>query len=157
MIKDMVPDLITATHDVFETMVGQPLSSEPPIVGEALRPRSNVVACVGVAGSISSLVAIYSTIDTANVIAAGLLGMSPDEVNGEMVDAIGETLNMVAGALRTRITERGMPCDITVPTVTVGSDFYTSYVSNVERMMCPFQFAELEGHEIFVELIVTSS
>ena len=157
MIKDMVPDLITSTHEVFDTMLGQRLTSDPPTMGEALRPRSNVVACVGMAGSVSGLVAIYSTMDTANVIAAGLLGMSPDELNGEMVDAIGETANMVAGSFRTRITERGISCDITVPTVTVGSDFYTSYVSNVERMMCPFQFTELEGNEIFVELIVSSS
>ena len=157
MIKDMVPDLVIATHDVFETMIGHRLSHDPPIAGEALRPRSNVVACVGIAGSVSGLVAIYSTTDTAKVIAAGLLGISPDELNGEMVDAIGEVANMVAGSFRTRISERGIQCDITVPTVTVGSDFYTSYVSNVERCMCPFKLAEHDEHEVCVELIVTKS
>jgi chemotaxis protein CheX len=154
MIKDMVPDLVTATHEVFETMVGQPLQHESPVEGEALRPQSNVVACVGMAGSVSGCVAIYSTKDTAFVIAASLLDMPPDEVNGEMVDAIGEIANMVAGSFRTRLTDSGHPCDITVPTVTVGSDFYTSYVKSVERMMCPFTFSNDKGHEIFVELIL---
>ena len=155
MIKDMVPELMSATHEVFETMVGRRLCSEPPIAGEALRPRSNVVACVGIAGEISGVVALYATSDTANLIAGALLGVSPGEVNGEMADAIGEIANMVAGSFRRRITDRGVQCDITVPTVTVGSDFYTSYVSNVERIMCPFQLVELDGHEIFVELILT--
>ena len=103
MIKEMVPDLTTATCEVFETMVGQPLRQEPPIAGETQLPHSNVVASVGIAGSVSGVVAIHSTSDTADVIAAGLLGVEPDEVDGEMADAFGEVANMVAGSFRTQL------------------------------------------------------
>jgi hypothetical protein len=41
---------------------------------------------------------------------------------------------------------------ISVPTVTVGSDFYTKFVSDVQRVLCPFRMGETE---VLVELIVT--
>ncbi len=143
--------LIDSTRDVFEKMILRDLSFGIPIEGDALRPRSNVVATVSFAGSESGVVVFYSTIDAANEIAGSLLGMEPAEVNGEMPDAIGEVANMIAGAFRTRMTEAGHPWVISIPTVTVGSDFYTKYVSDVRRILCPFQMGE---KEVFVELIM---
>ena len=146
--------LIDSTRDVFETMIQRELKFGVPIEGDALRPRSNVVGTVSFAGSESGVVVFYSTIDAAREIAAALLGMSPDEVNGEMPDAIGEVTNMIAGAFRTKMTEIGHPWVISIPTVTVGSDFYTKYVSDVRRVLCPFQMGE---KEVFVELILMRS
>jgi chemotaxis protein CheX len=68
-----------------------------------------------------------------------------------MPDAIGEITNMIAGALRTKMTDAGHPWAISIPTVTIGSDFYTKYVSDVRRVLCPFK---MEEHEICVELIM---
>jgi chemotaxis protein CheX len=143
--------LVDSTRDVFEKMILRQLSFGVPIEGDALRPRSNVVATVSFAGSESGVVVFYSTIAAANEIASALLGMEPAEVNGEMPDAIGEVTNMIAGAFRTRMTEAGHPWVISIPTVTVGSDFYTKYVSDVRRILCPFQMGE---QEVFVELIM---
>jgi chemotaxis protein CheX len=143
--------LIESTREVFEMMIQRDLKFGPPIEGEALRPRSNVVATVSFAGSESGVVVFYSTIDAANQIAGSLLGMTPAEVNGEMPDAIGEVSNMIAGAFRTKMSDAGHPWVISIPTVTVGSDFYTKYVSDVRRVLCPFQMGE---QEVFVELIL---
>jgi chemotaxis protein CheX len=142
--------LIDSTREVFEKMILITLSSGIPIEGDALRPRSNVVATVSFAGVESGIVAFYSTMETACTIAGRLLGMDPADVNGDMPDAIGEVANMIAGALRTKLTDSGVPCAISIPTVTVGSDFYTKYVSDVRRILCPFKMGE---QEIFVELI----
>lgn len=143
--------LIEATREVFEMMVQRELTFGVPIEGDALRPRSNVVGTVSFAGSESGVVAFYCTIGAANEIAAALLGMTPEEVNGEMPDAIGEVSNMIAGAFRTKMSEAGHPWVISIPTVTIGSDFYTKYVSDVRRVLCPFQMG---GQEVFVELIL---
>ena len=143
--------LIESTREVFEMMVQRQLKFGVPIEGDALRPKSNVVATVSFAGSESGVVVFYSTITAANEIAGALLGMTPAEVNGEMPDAIGEVSNMIAGAFRTKMTEAGHPWVISIPTVTVGSDFYTKYVSDVRRVLCPFQ---MDDQEVFVELIM---
>jgi hypothetical protein len=60
---------------------------------------------------------------------------------------------MIAGSFRTRMAAvRGETWAISVPTVIVGKDFYTKYVSDVQRVVCPFQMGP---HEVLVELIVT--
>jgi chemotaxis protein CheX len=150
---DMLSALIEATKEVFERMVFESLQLGTPIQGEALRPRSNVVGTVAFAGEQSGLVAFYSTAETAHDIAGAMLGIPASQVNGEMPDAIGEITNMIAGAFRTKMAAVGPRWAISIPTVTMGSDFYTKYVSDVQRVLCPFTTSARS--EVFVELILT--
>ena len=86
-----------------------------------------------------------------------MLGIEPGHINGELPDAIGELTNMIAGSFRTRVAHsKGETWAISVPTVTIGSDFYMKYVSDVQRMLCPFRMKNNKA-ELFVELIVTRS
>jgi len=82
-----------------------------------------------------------------------MLGIPAAQINGEMPDAIGEITNMIAGTFRTRMAASGSRWAISVPTVTVGSDFRTTYASNVRRVLCPFTMDD--GDQVFVELILT--
>jgi chemotaxis protein CheX len=148
---DLIDDLVMATEEVFETMVFKKLTTGAPIAGDALRSRSNVVGLVGFGGTISGLVALYSTRQTAEEIAGSMLGLPANEVDGEMPDAIGEVTNMIAGLFRLRLAERGEVLAISIPSVTIGSDFYTKYSSDVRRVMCPFK---MDDKEICVELIL---
>jgi chemotaxis protein CheX len=147
--------LISSTQEVFETMVFQPIVSKTPVEGDTLRPPSNVVGTVAFAGDRCGIVAFYSTTDTARAITGAMLGIESAEVNGEVPDAIGEITNMIAGTFRTRMAATGSKWAISVPTVTIGSDFYTTYGGDVRRILCPFSMSA--GDEIFVELILTQN
>jgi chemotaxis protein CheX len=149
---DLIEQLAKSTEEVFETMVFKKLYQGRPIEGDSLRPRSNVVGLVGFGGSLSGLVAFYTTLDAAQEIAGSMLGMPATEVNGEMPDAIGEVTNMIAGSFRLKLAERGETLAISIPSVTVGSDFYTKYASDVRRVLCPFR---MDDKELCVELILT--
>jgi len=148
-----IDTLVGCTQDVFEMMVSRELTFRGPIEGSAAQPNANVVGTVGFAGVESGLVAFLSSLDGAREIAGAMLGMSPADVDGDMPDAIGEVSNMIAGSFRTKMTELGYPWVISIPTVTVGLDFFTTYPSDVNRVLCPFQMGE---HEVFVELILTT-
>lgn len=152
MNPGIVHHLVSATTEVFETMVFRELTTGEPVEGDALRPGSNVVGTIGFAGSSCGLVAFYSTLETARDITGALLGLPPSEVHGEVADAIGEITNMVAGSFRTRMAAEGDAWAISVPTVTIGSDFYIKPMTNGRRVLLPFRMG---GQEIFVELIVT--
>ena len=154
MNPGIVKHLVNATTEVFETMVFRELTTGEPIEGDALRPGSNVVGTIGFAGSACGLVAFYSTLDTARDIAGAMLGMPPTEVNGEVADAIGEITNMVAGSFRTKMAAEGDAWAISVPTVTIGSDFYIKPMTNGRRVLPPFRMGE---REIFVERSVPKS
>jgi chemotaxis protein CheX len=151
-VSDLMIDTLTGvTKEVFETMVFRQLTSGEPNESEALRPPSNVVGTVGFAGSRKGLVAFYSTLAGARNIAGAMLGMEPADVNGELADAIGEITNMIAGSFRTKMATQGQNWAISVPTVTMGSDFYITTRVNGRRILLPFK---MESDEIFVELIL---
>jgi chemotaxis protein CheX len=150
-----VEELLAATRDVFKTMVFHDVEMAAPTSGEARPAGVHVMGTVAFAGKTSGLVVFTSTFDTATWITASMLGIDPGSVNGELADAIGELTNMIAGSFRTRMAHlRGDTWAISVPTVTVGSDFYTKYVSDVQRVVCPFKMGT---SELSVELIVTRS
>jgi chemotaxis protein CheX len=150
-----IDELTAATRDVFKTMVFQEVEAASPVSGDALKPGANVVSTVAFAGKTAGLVVFYSTLDAAQMITASMLGIDQANVNGELHDAIGELTNMIAGSFRTRMAHaKGETWAISVPTVTVGSDFYTKYVSDVQRVLCPFR---MNKAELYVELIVTRS
>ena len=150
--QDVLQELLSATEEVFETMVFQPVSRQTPIEDDKVKPASNVVATVAFAGHRRGLVAFHSSLGTARTIAGAMLGMPAEDVNGEMPDAIGEVANMIAGSFRTKLAATEPPSAIAVPTVTIGSDFSTKYMSQVNRVLCPFDFS---GDPIYVELILT--
>ena len=151
--NEMLSALVESTREVFQTMVFQQLGSQTPVEGDSPRPHSNVVGTVAFTGERCGIVAFYSTTDTARTIAGAMLGIPTAQVNGEMPDAIGEVTNMIAGTFRTRMALFGSRWAISVPTVTIGSDFHTTYVSNVRRVLCPFTMSG--GEQVFVELILT--
>jgi len=151
-----IDELIAATRDVFKKMVFQDVKASLPILGDAKRPKANVMGTVAFAGKTSGLVVFYSSMDAAQIITASMLETDPGHITGELADAIGELTNMIAGSFRTRVAHaKGEMWAISVPTVTVGSDFYTKYCSDVQRVLCPFHMKNKA--ELFVELIVTRS
>jgi chemotaxis protein CheX len=149
---ELLTNLVTSTEEVFETMVFKPLARLPVLEGQVGKIPSNVVATVAFAGHRRGLVAVHSTMAGARAIAGSMLGMPPDSLNGEVPDAIGEIANMIAGTFRNRLATIEPASAIAVPTVTVGSDFQTTYLSAVRRAVCPF---EMDGQPVSVELVLT--
>jgi CheY-specific phosphatase CheX len=146
----LVDVLVGATTDVFETMIFRQLQPREPAWGHAIRPKSQIVGSVGFAGSSTGLVAFHLSVDAAREITRAMLGIEIDEEG--LPDAVGEVTNMIAGAFRTRMAAFQEPWAISVPTVTVGSDFYIKPISTGDRVMVGFA---MDAHELFVELIIT--
>lgn len=151
----LIDTLRACAHDVFDKMVGTALAAGTPSDGDAPRPQSNVVGQIGFGGSRCGLVVFYATFAGAALITRSLLGMhNPDEpTRVEVADAIGEITNMIAGSFRTRTATPGDAWAISIPTVTMGSDFYMTPLTNGRRTMLPFRMGE---HELFIELIITT-
>ena len=146
----LVDVLVGATTDVFETMIFRQLKAKGTVWGHATRPKSQIVGTVGFAGSATGLVAFHASLAAARDITSAMLGMELDEEG--LPDAIGEVTNMIAGAFRTRMAAFQDAWAISVPTVTVGSDFYIKPISTGDRVIVTFS---MDAHELFVELIIT--
>lgn len=153
----LVEALAQCACDVFATMVRRPLTPQDQSRAGAPRPPSAVVGTVGFTGSYSGLVVFSTSFPAALEITAGLLGLDADAAaasQDEVADAVGEITNMIAGSFRTRLATEGDAWAITVPTVTMGSDFYIKPMTSGQRTVLPFTMAR---HDVLVELIVTQN
>lgn len=150
--EPVVSSLVSATEEVFDTMLALPLVQQTSDDSPPPAP-THVVATVAFAGHRRGLVVLSSSLQAAKIITGSMLGLTVDEVNGEVPDAIGEVANMVAGTFRNRLSAVEPLSYIAVPTVTMGTDFSTLYGKTIQRTRCQF---DVSGEPISVELILTS-
>jgi chemotaxis protein CheX len=144
--------LAQAASDVFETMAFRRLVPRQPIWGHAVQPKSQIVGSVGFTGSSSGFVAFHASIDAAREVTAAMLGTPVTGGPEVVMDAIAEVTNMIAGAFRTRMARPDDAWAITVPTVTVGTDFYIKPMTDAHRALIGFA---MDAHELYVELVIT--
>ena len=149
-VQIMVSSLVDVTKDIFSTMVDKTVEfGEPTYAGP--QPTANVVATVGFAGTLSGYVSLCVSHDAALEIAQALLGSDADEAPAMVRDAAGEMANMIAGSLRTQMTDKGETLGISTPIVTVGTDFSTAALRDVSQAVCPFKMG---AHSLFVYLVL---
>ena len=150
MVEVMVGALVDVTKDIFTTMLDRSVEfGAPTYTGP--QPTANVVATVGVAGTLSGYVSLCVSKEAAFEIAQALLGSSAEEAHEHVRDAAGEMANMIAGSVRTQMTEKGETLGISTPIVTVGTDFSTAALRDVSQAVCPFQMGP---HSLFVYLVL---
>lgn len=150
-----IPDTVfeeTITHavkEVFSTMLSQPASLVPmpprpePDSLELVYPH--VVGTVGFIGAINGLIYLYLDVEFAQRCSASLLGISIEELaelGDEAVnDAIGELTNMTVGTFKNRLSDRGFPCRLTIPSILRGSCFRIEPISSATRRIYRFDIA----------------
>jgi chemotaxis protein CheX len=111
-------------------------------------------AIVGFGGRISGYIAIHLPPKSACHLASSLLGMSFDEMDEIVADAMGEMVNMLAGGVK-----KFASCDedlfkISVPSIVYGTDYYTRAPKNSERLLIGVQ---TEFGSFSVQLVFAAS
>jgi CheY-specific phosphatase CheX len=107
-----------ATREVFELMVGTSLEERQEEITEDL----DITAMIGLAGSLCGVISIRCSADAARLIAAKMLGIPVSEANLSMKDAVAETVNMIAGNFKSKLSGSDH-CMLSIPTVITGADY----------------------------------
>jgi chemotaxis protein CheX len=116
---NFLPVLESATHEVFEIMLGCPVKTAGPAQHQLI---GGLTAIVGLAGSLCGVVTVGCAQQTAARIAQWMLGEMADS-EGQMVDALGEMCNMIAGNFKNKLTGTDERCMLSVPSVISGSEY----------------------------------
>ncbi|MDB6055251.1 MAG: chemotaxis protein CheC [Verrucomicrobiales bacterium] len=153
MITDVDSLVTTAVTEVFTTMLNMPVRRDPP--GTVIRNGEALVAgSVGFIGTLSGVVYIYWTARFARAMTGKMLGLTEKEVESEEMvnDAVGELANMVVGYMKSRFSDHGMPCVLTIPSIVRGSHFKVEGVTSTERTVMCFDIAD--GQQVVVEALI---
>lgn len=152
MIDDLEELVKAAVLEVFGTMIGLQIQPEPastPGVSEG----ATIAGAVGFIGRLTGVVYIYASVPFAGRITERLLCSRAGENAGEEMvnDAMGELANMVVGHLKSRLSDRGNSCVMTIPSVVRGTNFQIEPVSTAIRRMLSFRSLE---HQLVVEIML---
>lgn len=152
MIEDIEQLIKSAVTEVYGTMLRLPVA--PEATGTPItNGEPHVASSVGFIGRLSGVVFLYSTFGFARRMTGSLLGLEEAEVEGdEMVnDAMGELANMVVGHIKSRLSDRGMPCVLTIPSIVRGHHLTIEPVSTTERRVFSFRSGP---NQLVVEVLI---
>ena len=155
MIADLEGLVTGAVREVFSTMLRMDMLPAPLESGFG-NGETHVAGAVGFVGRLSGMVYVFTTVSFARRITATFLGLQESEIEGdEMInDAMGEMANMVVGHMKSRISDRGMPCVLTIPSVVRGSHFSVEAISSTEGHIYSFACG---ANRIFVQFLLKPS
>jgi CheY-specific phosphatase CheX len=119
LLLAMGTPLSLALMKTFKTMLGLKLDGVNP---KTVRPflSEHVLGTINFSGKATGWVYLRLSIEGAQLIAARVLGVGPEELKdrSEVDDAVGELLNIVAGNFKSHLCDAGLDSTLHTPIVT---------------------------------------
>ena len=137
MRVEYINPFITATTNVFETMVNCKLTRGKIRVLNGESPIHPISGIIGLSGKAVGTVVLSLSEGVALKAAAALLMMEVTEINDDVIDAVGELANMVAGGAKSKLDEYEL--SISLPSVITGAGHEVRFPSNVTPICVPFE------------------
>jgi len=145
--RDWAPLMDLATREVFEMMLNCPLAAaELPVDGSF-----DNTSMVGLAGKVCGILTFSCSAKAATLMASKMLGVEATEGSREVLDALGEVCNMVAGNFKNKIPGMGEGCMLSVPTVITGKNYSMHSLADSAALEVRLLF---EGMPIVISLRV---
>ncbi|MDA7978073.1 MAG: chemotaxis protein CheX [Pirellulales bacterium] len=137
MNVEYINPFIRAVLDVFQTMLGCSLSRGEPYAKSSNDLLHEISGIIGLSGAAKGATVISLSRATALEATAALLGEHPGEVNADVIDAVGELANMVAGSAKAQLEHLAL--NVSLPTVVQGSSHRVDYPSGATPICVPFE------------------
>ena len=128
----------THTEQIFETMFSMRVEAAPEVVLGQKAER--VSGSVGFGGDqVNGAVYLHLPARFAALLAACMLGTEPQSLTeAEINDVVGELTNMLAGGLKSWLSDSGRPCAGSTPAVIRGASFAIEAPEGIERLCLGF-------------------
>ena len=136
MKAEYINPFLMSTISTFDTMLNCKLERGTPYLKTATTPRHEVSGIIGLSGKAMGMVVLGLTGKTALNAAGALLQEPQTELNGDVTDAIGELVNIVAGSAKAKLEHLHM--SVSLPTVITGCNHCAEFPRRVTPICIPF-------------------
>ena len=117
--------MIAEMRTIFRDLVGIDNAFRAPVLADPIDSfTKNVTAIVGLAGSNSGLLRLHLPEKMALDIASGMLKTYHATVDSDVLDAIGELVNVMAGSFKLHLTNHGNQIGLSLPSTFAGNEYY---------------------------------
>lgn len=137
MRVEFINPFVSATLDVFRVMLACELTREPLIAKREHTPMHEVSGLIGLSGACRGMVVVSVGRETAIRAAEIMLSSRPDGLDADVMDAIGEITNMIAGAAKAQLEQYSL--SIGLPTVITGKCQTITFPSGATPIGIPFE------------------
>jgi chemotaxis protein CheX len=136
ILEQYVKPFVNATLNTFKAFVGFELvAGNPHFSGRTLGFDQDISAVIGLSGDIRGAVVISMKKKFAIKVADTLVGIAHTEMDDDIVDAIGEIVNIIAGNIKNEVPG-GERIVISLPTVIKGSEHSFAWPGKQSRILC---------------------
>lgn len=136
MRAELINPFLSAAYNVFDTMLGCKLTRQALALKTQHSTMHEVSGLIGLSGALRGMVVVNLARETALRAAGILLGSEPHELDAEVMDAIGELTNMIAGSAKTQLERYELSMGL--PTIIMGENQTIMFPSGATPFIIPF-------------------
>ena len=137
MKVELVNPFLNATTEVFRTMLSCELARGVLSIKQHHSPEHEVSGLIGLSGKCQGMVVVGLGRDTALKATEILLNERPKFLNSQVIDAVGEIANMIAGAAKVQLSKYEL--SIGLPSVICGRNHTINFPSDSTPILLPFE------------------
>jgi chemotaxis protein CheX len=132
-----VDSFLTAVVTTFDTMLGCKLDPQEAFIKRDLQPEHEVNGIIGLSSAKAKGSVVLSLSHEAALSATGaMLGQRPADVNGDVIDAVGELTNIIAGVAKAKLEHLAL--NVSLPTTIVGKQHLMGFPHKAVPVCIPY-------------------
>lgn len=136
MKAEYINPFVSAAVEVFSTMLGCELKRGALSLKQNFQPSHELSGIIGLSGKASGTVVVSLDRDVAISATEIMLGQRPDSINNDVIDAVGEVTNMIAGKAKAGLAHLAM--NLALPTVITGHNHTIRFGSTAQTICIPY-------------------
>jgi len=136
MKVEYINPFIKSVGNTFNTMLNCEVQRGDIGFKDNTNPKYTVSGVIGLSGRAVGTVVLSLSKEVALKAASTMLMMEATEVDDEVLDAVGELTNIVAGGAKAELEEYELA--VSLPNVITGRDHEIHFPSNVQPICIPF-------------------
>lgn len=136
MQVEYINPFLSSIVKTFDTMLQCKVTRGTPHLKDGGLPTGPISGVIGMSGKAVGTVVLNLSESAALKAASAMLMMEITEINDDVLDAVGELTNMVAGAAKTDLAQFDL--SISLPNVVTGKDHEVRFPSNVTPVCLPY-------------------
>jgi chemotaxis protein CheX len=123
--------------NTFQTMLGCDARRGNLSLADPVKRQFPISGVIGLSGNAAGMVVINLSEEVAMQSAAAMLMMDVTEVDDDVLDAVGELANMVAGAAKAKLEEFNL--SVSLPNIVTGENHEIRFPSSHQPICVPFE------------------
>lgn len=120
----------SSTKTLFETMIMLDLKHDESSLVDESQIKTDVIAMVSFTGKYHGVISLFCSKKFALKAASAMLMTELTDFTSDVKDAIGEISNMIAGNVKTKLTEQYGDMNLSIPIVIAGEGLSITSVDN---------------------------